>query len=60
MNEDIGFPNVSRMTEFVYSWLGKFCVDQSKRRIRLLEIEEVEKSDNLRLQFAIGMQTVKN
>lgn len=27
INEDIGFPNISRLTEFVYSWLGKFCVD---------------------------------
>lgn len=28
LHEDMGFPNVSRMTEFVYSWLGKFCVDK--------------------------------
>ena len=34
--EDMGFSNVSRLTEFAYSWLGKFCVDQYKRKMRLL------------------------
>lgn len=57
--EDFNFPNVSRLTEFVYSWLGRFCLDPLTRQIRLLEFDEREQADKLRLQFAIGMQSVK-
>ena len=29
--EDVGFCNVTRLTDFSYSWLGKFCVDETTR-----------------------------
>jgi hypothetical protein len=34
MFEDMGFANVTRLTDFVYSWLGKFCVDEKTRHVR--------------------------
>eukprot|EP00347_Sterkiella_histriomuscorum_P015954 403355053 len=57
--EDIGFTNVSRLADFVYSWLGNFRVDEATREVRQLDFEEREKADDLRLQFAIGLQSVK-
>ena len=53
--EDFNFTNISRLTDFTYSWIGRFCVDQMTRAIRYLEFDEREQADKLRLQFAIGM-----
>lgn len=57
--EDLGFSNVSRLADFCYSWLGQFRVDEVSRQVRRLDFEEKEKADEFRLQFAIGLQTVK-
>ncbi len=38
--EDMGFSNISRMAEFSYSWLGKFCIDRESRQIRALDFAE--------------------
>ncbi|CDW86284.1 UNKNOWN [Stylonychia lemnae] len=57
--EDIGFANVSRLADFAYSWLGQFRVDESTRSVRKLDFEERERADEYRLQFAIGLQSVK-
>lgn len=35
--------------DFVYSWLGNFCVDKSTKMVRSLEFYEKDKADNFRL-----------
>jgi len=57
--EDMGFASSSRLTDFIYSWLGRFTVDITSRSIRQVDFDERERVDKTRLQFAIGMQSVK-
>ena len=45
----MSFANVSRLPDFVYSWLGRFCVDETTRTIRMLEFDERERADFIRL-----------
>jgi len=47
--EDIGYSNISRLTDFVYSWLGKYCIDEKTRLVRTIDFEERENVDDIRL-----------
>lgn len=49
MYEDIGFTGVTRLSDFTYSWLGRFCVDASYRRVRSVDFDERDKVDEMRL-----------
>ncbi|CDW79953.1 UNKNOWN [Stylonychia lemnae] len=40
--------------DFIYSWLGNFCVDKTSKMVRGLEFYEKDRADNLRLQLVLG------
>ena len=50
---------IKSFVEFVYSWLGTFCVDQKTRQLRSLEWFEAEQEDHLRLQLLLGLQSTR-
>ncbi|CAI2362640.1 unnamed protein product [Moneuplotes crassus] len=54
----IGDPQIiTPFPEFVYSWLGTFCVDNITRKVRLLEFYELDHVDEIRLQILLGLKT---
>ena len=48
--------NISSFSDFVYSWLGCFWVDNAQREIRWLEFYELDHVDNYRLQLLLGLK----
>ncbi|CAI2366392.1 unnamed protein product [Moneuplotes crassus] len=48
--------NITSFPEFVYSWLGTFCVDGITRKTRLLEFYELDHVDEIRLQILLGLK----
>jgi hypothetical protein len=45
----------TRFTDFVYSWLSSFTIDQNSRNVIELEWWKRAKSDEIRLQFLLGL-----
>lgn len=48
--------SITNFSEFVYSWLGTFGVDQVTREIRLLEFYELDHVEEYRLQILLGLK----
>lgn len=48
------------LLDFVYSWLGNFCVDKNSKMVRALEFYEKDRADNLWLQLLLGLQASQN
>ena len=47
------------LVDFVYQWIGNFFFDLKTYSVKQLDAFDKEKSDNLRLQLLIGLQTMK-
>ena len=45
----------SKLTEFVFGWLGEFCVDETSRSVRKLEWWKKESAQEIRLNFLLGL-----
>ncbi|EAR88789.2 hypothetical protein TTHERM_00261860 (macronuclear) [Tetrahymena thermophila SB210] len=62
-NEILMFENtpkqISKFPDFVYSWLGKFTVDQNSRQIRLLQESEKIQVDDSRVIFLLDLTNPK-
>ena len=48
---------ISKFSDFVYSWLGNYMVDDKKRCVREMEWVEKDSADNYRLQLLLGLQS---
>ena len=46
--------------EFVYSWMGNFCVDDKTRTVKEIEWFEKDRADEFRLQLLLGLQSQRS
>lgn len=60
LNNANNFKELTNFPEFVYSWLGKFEVDESKRKIRKMESSPFfNKIDDIRINFFLDLANEK-